>query len=210
MLLAPGLVARVAQESFEADPARVELVPRATFRDPLLTQIGLTLAEELLTAEPAGTVYAAVLAQSLAVQLLRWHTIFGAPAHEPDEGLSATLVRRTIDYIDANLATSLTLGELATVVNLSPYHFARMFARATGHGPHHFVIERRVEAAERLLADGTLSLKEIATQVGFADQSHLTRHFKRLRGLPPRAYFARRKNVQSERTNEQDNRTSNL
>ena len=88
------------------------------------------------------------------------------------------------EYVEEHLDGCPTLGQLATVVRLSPYHFARQFKRATGLPPHQYVILRRVERARQLLQAGTgLSLAEVAAHAGFSDQSQFSRHFKRLVGV---------------------------
>jgi AraC family transcriptional regulator len=75
---------------------------------------------------------------------------------------------------------------MAAVARLSTYHFARQFKAATGLPPHRYVIMRRVERAKQLLQrDGDLSLAEVAARAGFADQSQLSRHFRRLVGVTP-------------------------
>ena len=70
---------------------------------------------------------------------------------------------------------------------MSPYYFSRLFKEATGKSPHQFVIEARVRKAKDLLETGKISISEAAFEVGFVDQSHLTRHFKRVLGQPPKA-----------------------
>ena len=95
-------------------------------------------------------------------------------------------LRMVIEYIMENLGGSPTLEQMAAVVQLSPYHFARQFKAATGLPPHQYVIARRIERAKKILLSETdLSLAEIATLVGFSDQSQFTRHFKRLIGVTP-------------------------
>jgi AraC family transcriptional regulator len=73
-------------------------------------------------------------------------------------------------------------------VHLSPYHLARLFKQATGDSPHHYLIQVRLTSARALLSAGSgqRSLAEIAAAVGFSDQSHLTRHFKRQFGVTPK------------------------
>jgi AraC family transcriptional regulator len=85
-----------------------------------------------------------------------------------------------------NLEGSPTLEQMAAVVHLSPYHFARQFKAATGLPPHQYVIARRVERAQHLLrGDGELGLAEVAFRAGFSDQSHFSSHFKRIIGVTP-------------------------
>jgi AraC family transcriptional regulator len=70
---------------------------------------------------------------------------------------------------------------------MSPYHFSRLFKESTGFSPHQYVIERRVQQAKELLGSTTLPIAEIALLCGFANQSHLNRHLKRLFGVSAKA-----------------------
>lgn len=91
-----------------------------------------------------------------------------------------------IDYINAHLELNLGVGELANVVQMSPYYFTRLFKQSTGLTPHQYVIRRRVERAKQLLLQGKLTIAQVAYTVGFAHQSHLNRHFKRWLGMTPK------------------------
>ena len=91
------------------------------------------------------------------------------------------------DLLHAQLAAPPSLEELAAAVNLSPFHFARVFRRATGMPPHTWLMQQRIARARGLLQGGCLPL-EVATQLGFADQSHLSRQFKQVYGVGPGAY----------------------
>jgi AraC-like DNA-binding protein len=102
-------------------------------------------------------------------------------------GSEPKAVARAVEYIEANLGEHLSLSELATVAGLSRYHFARVFARATGLPPHSYVMQRRVRRACRLLRQG-LPFLQVACETGFADQSHLTRRFKATIGVTPGEY----------------------
>ena len=95
-------------------------------------------------------------------------------------------LRAVEEYIEEHLDGCPTLAQLAAVVRLNPYHFARQFKAATGLPPHQYVILRRVERAKQLLQGGShLSLADIAAHAGFSDQSQFSRHFKRLIGVTP-------------------------
>jgi AraC family transcriptional regulator len=107
-------------------------------------------------------------------------------------------LRAVVEYIRAHLDARLTLGHLAGVARLSPCHFARLFKNSTGLPPHQYVIARRVERAKDLLrGEGRLPLAEVAAEVGFCSQSHLTRHFKRLVGVTPRRFRSSARNGQT-------------
>jgi len=95
------------------------------------------------------------------------------------------MLKRVIEYIHANLDQNLTLAELSFIANMSPYHFARTFKQATGMAPHQYVLHTRIERAKSLLLQGKLSIAEVAMRVGFFDQSHFTRYFKRIVGVTP-------------------------
>lgn len=102
-------------------------------------------------------------------------------------GLSPKTLRRVQDHIAANLGQKITNQALAQVANLSPSHFARAFKDSQGVAPHQYILERRVKRAQELLA-ADLSLSEIAFEVGFSDQSHLTRWFREFVGVTPGSY----------------------
>ena len=91
-------------------------------------------------------------------------------------------------FIQDNLASDLSLDAIAQEAGLSCYHFARLFTEAFGIAPHQYVIQARVERAKLLITQSRLPLGEVAQHVGFSDQSHFTRHFKRLVGVTPRAF----------------------
>ena len=102
-------------------------------------------------------------------------------------GLSPKTLRRVQDHIAANLGQKITNEALAQVANLSPSHFARAFKDSQGVAPHRYILECRVKRTQELLTT-ELSLSEIAVEVGFADQSHLTRWFRELVGVTPGNY----------------------
>ena len=100
-------------------------------------------------------------------------------------GLAPGAMRRVREYVEAHLSESVDLVALASVVGLSIHHFARGFKQSAGVTPHHYVTQKRVEHARDMLVQSDLSVSEIAIAVGFADQSHLTRHFRQMLGITP-------------------------
>ncbi|WP_411119755.1 AraC family transcriptional regulator [Streptomyces sp. 058-1L] len=91
------------------------------------------------------------------------------------------------ELLDERLDRGITLAEAARLVHAHPTHLVRAFSAAYAIAPHQYVTSRRVDRARRLLLDG-VPPGEAATAVGFHDQSHLTRHFKRIAGTTPGRY----------------------
>jgi AraC-like DNA-binding protein len=110
------------------------------------------------------------------------------PAPQAHGGLSAGAIRRVQEYMKAHLGEGIDLAMLAGVAGLSVHHFARQFKHSIGVTPHHYLTRKRVERAQEMLAQTPLSLSEIAYATGFADQSHLARHFRYMLGTTPSAF----------------------
>ncbi|MEU1599051.1 AraC family transcriptional regulator [Streptomyces sp. NPDC005708] len=91
------------------------------------------------------------------------------------------------DLLDERFLEGTTLEEAARSLHAHPAHLVRAFSAAFGIAPHQYMTSRRVDLARRLLLDGRPP-GEVATAAGFYDQSHLTRHFKRLLGIAPGHY----------------------
>jgi AraC-like DNA-binding protein len=105
------------------------------------------------------------------------------------------------DYIDAHLESSLTLEELGSVVQYSPFHLARRFRQATGQTLHQYVTKRRLANAHALITGTDLPLQQVAAQAGFSDQSHLSNAYRKAYGCTP---SEGRRNLQMTRTDFQD------
>jgi len=90
-------------------------------------------------------------------------------------------------YIDENFAGGVSLSELAAQVALSPYYLLRVFRAAVGMPPHEYLESVRVRHAQRLIENGK-PLAEVAAEVGFSSQSHMTRRFKKIIGATPGQY----------------------
>jgi AraC family transcriptional regulator len=102
--------------------------------------------------------------------------------------LPSCRVRRVTEYIEQNLDKELRLAELAALVYMSPYHFARLFKRSTGLPPHRFVVQQRIARASAFLAMPAMSITQVSRLVGFRTPSHFTTVFRRIRGVTPRGY----------------------
>lgn len=102
------------------------------------------------------------------------------------------------NQIEAHLDKSIRNEDLAALVRLNTSHFGRAFRSSFGEPPHEYVIRRRVERAQGLMLSTDAPLSSIALECGLADQSHLTRLFRRVTGESPRAWRRARLGAPSE------------
>jgi AraC family transcriptional regulator len=186
VFLEPALVARVAAEAFELDPARASVPPIDGLDLPQLRAAMLAVNDELTADAAGGRLAAESLANVLAVHLIRNASAPRPPARRTDRALPRGKLRAVVEYVEEHLDAGLNLGQLAAAAHLSAYHFARQFKAATGLPPHQYVLARRVERAKQLLQVGDdFSLADVAAHAGFSDQSQFCQHFKRVVGVTP-------------------------
>jgi AraC family transcriptional regulator len=185
LALNPVFVNRVA-EGLELDAGRIELIEKRGSTDPTLHHIAMALRAGVQTGAAHDRMYGEALSTALAVHLLREYGVAELGPRRQTGGLPRQKLVRAIEYIQDQLDTDLTVSGIAQAVGMSPDHFTRLFKESTGQSPHQYVVEVRVRKAKELLTTGKFTISEAAFQVGFADQSHLTRHFKRVFGLPPK------------------------
>ncbi len=182
-----GFVSRIAYES--NDPDTIELVPIFAQPDPLICQIGAALKSVLETGGIYSRLYADSAATLLAAHLLQHYCVRKGSIRSDNGGLPNYKLRRAIAYIQDHLDQNLSLTEIAAEVSMSQYHFSRLFKHSMGTSVHQYVIRCRVECAKQLLLQHDLSVTEVAFQVGFANPSHLSHHFKRIVGVTPKIFL---------------------
>jgi AraC family transcriptional regulator len=185
VFLEPNLIARVAAESFEFDPTRRAVSPLIGLNAPEFRSVMFAVDAELRAGAAGWPLLIESLATTLSVHLIRHIT--GERKLNPSDGiLSRRKLQTVIEFIMENLGGSPTVEQMAAVVHLSPYHFARQFKAATGSAPYQYVIVRRVARAQHLLrTNAGIGLGEVAFRSGFSDQSNLSFHFKRIVGVTP-------------------------
>jgi len=108
-------------------------------------------------------------------------------------------IRCVRGYIDAHLGSNLEVAELARVAKLSPHHFSMLFKQIIGLSPHQYVLYKRICEAQRQLAAGRLTLSEVALNLGFSDQSHFSRAFRKIAGTTPTRYARKAADGKNER-----------
>lgn len=184
--LDPDFVARQAKELVQTD--HVDLIRHCEIGDPLVHQIGRSLAAEIDAGAPGGSIYAESLVNTLLAHMLRHYSSAGGRFQPHLGGLPKHKLRRVTEFIEENLEHDLTLSEIAQIADLSPFHFARAFKQATGSTPIQFLTRRRIDLAKRLLAESELPIVEIGLRAGFKNQSHFTTLFRKITAMTPKAY----------------------
>jgi AraC-like DNA-binding protein len=180
-----GLMRGVLAE-FPGAPARLPVFAGTAVRDP---EVAARLRRFHLLAErpePSRLERETRLTAALVLLVGRHANPSRAPRAA---GRERTAVRRSREHLEAHAAENVTLGALAAVAGLSPFHLCRVFHETTGLTPHAYQTQVRVRRAKALLRAG-LPPALAAREAGFYDQAHLTRHFKRLLGLTPARYLA--------------------
>ncbi len=182
-----------AYRAFQPDPQWLEALcgqlgvktmafQKPAVRDAALAKRLLELHRDL--ERPISNLEVAERLQNAFIELLRR---YGDAKFVPQVRLESQGVRLARDYLEANLMRNVTLEELARVSGLSAFYFSKTFASVHGVPPHVYQTCQRVELAKTLLRGGQ-SAAEVAITVGFFDQSHLNRHFKRLVGVSSAVY----------------------
>jgi AraC family transcriptional regulator len=184
--VAPELLDVVAGE-FDLDPCRIEIRNRFQVRDAQLENLGWALKAEMECGYPSGRLYVDGLALSVATRLVRAHNSRSLPElGEQNGGLSDRRLRQVLSYIEDHLSQDISLGDIAAVAGLSVSHFKSLFRKSVGLPAHQYLIRRRVDRAKSLLHEGKLSVSQIALETGFAHQSHLAHHMRRVLGVSPK------------------------
>jgi len=165
-------------------PAGTPRFPQTVLYDPATAAL---VRSAHRSAEHGDDLASSTLLRTALAGLLRGHAAGGSVAVPGRARRAPAAVGAVRDLLHERLADPPTLAELAAMTELSQFALLRAFRADMGLPPHAYLNQLRVRRA-RLLLDAGMPAADIAAQVGFADQAHLTRHFKRVVGVPPAAY----------------------
>ena len=172
-----------------SEPGRPPLELRRTYAIAK-SQIGHILGALIAESDagnPGGLPFVEALATGLSQQIALHAGVQKPPVAPLRGGLSAAHKRRTLELMELNVGSPLSVVTLANEIGLSPAHFTRVFKETMGMAPHRFLLTLRLQHARRMLDGPDASVSDVAHRTGFADQAHLTRLFKREFGLTPGA-----------------------
>jgi AraC family transcriptional regulator len=183
--IAPSYLMWTAEETvtdhFDLDQCR-------PFQDDQLRHIVLAMHQELMAGFPSGQIFGEYMGLSFATTFLRKRCAATPRTGSYRGGLSPTKLRLVKTFVNENLANSLSLTEIASLVQMGPCHFARAFKESTGVSPHQYVLRRRIDRAVEMLKNERSSLAGIAYDLGFSSQGHFTTVFRKFTGTQPSSY----------------------
>jgi AraC family transcriptional regulator len=154
-------------------------------RDEALAHSCFVCADMLAARTPGKSRRIASLTEFFAAYLAEKYT--GPAAEKPifHGGLPIRQLRKVEDHVREHLAEEVPVERLAELVELSPFHFSRVFKESTGMSPLQFVVRERITRAQQLIRETSRSLIEIALDVGYTSPSHFAQVFRRLVGVTP-------------------------
>jgi len=161
-------------------------MPRPMFLDAGIMRLAQLFAEECATDQPNSRLYGDNLSMALLLALSRLTA--PKPRSSRHGQLAPWQLRRVTDYLAAHLAEDIPLQTLSDLVKLSRSYFSRAFKISTGLAPHQWLLQARIVKAKQMLLDTDRPLAQVAIDVGFADQAHFTRTFRREVGESPGAW----------------------
>ncbi len=191
LFIQPAFIAKVAGDAFPLGSNPIKLQSVCNFHNEPLHHMCLAFQNELSSFGCKNKFYVNTLAIALTVLLLKNYSSVtesvGEAVHAT-RGLLPWQWQRATEHIKANLDGDLRLSELAKVVGISVYHFARLFKETSGLSPHQYVLQQRVEQSKQLLANKRKTILEVCHAVGFLNPAHFATVFHKLVGLTPKAF----------------------
>jgi AraC family transcriptional regulator len=178
----------------DEDASRIsglEFTPGVGIKDEVVEQLTRLLLPAFDSPKRVSRLFADYVSLALGSHVARTYGGMRITVAPGRGGLAAWQERRAKELLSANLGGNITTADIARECSLSTGHFTRAFRRSTGMSPHQWLLRRRVDLAHDLLRDARLSLADIARACGFADQSHFTKVYTRLRDIGPGAWRRR-------------------
>lgn len=190
-IFVPDELIDLTAEEMGVDPAKAELRPNLGYSCKPTVLAVKTLFSDLVGEPACSSLLQQSLGRYLAYELLRCPDSSARPTRIKSARLTLRELRRVHTYMEERIGENIQVDDLAAVLRRSPYEFIRQFGRGAGLPPHRYLTHLRVERVAEALRRRELTptpLSRLAMRFGFADQSHMTRWFKKVMGVTPAAY----------------------
>jgi AraC family transcriptional regulator len=186
--IASDFIQNVAIEALDMNPDSLELIPEFRTRDRQIEAMGMMLLAELQQENLGGRLYIESLTNVLAVHLLRQYSAIKPRLAIYEGGLPERQLVQVLEYINEYLEQDIKLADLAQLLGISQFHFSYLFKRSLGMPPYQYLLQQRIERSKQLLKQTDKSIIDIAFLCGFNSHSHLSKQFRQLTGMTPKAY----------------------
>jgi AraC family transcriptional regulator len=184
--IAPAFFTRLSDEA--GGPGLGGLTCAADQKDPVLGHLARALDGDLNHRGELGSLFAEQMSIAVGTHLARRYGNLPEREQRAKGALSHLHEARAKELLIERSRQGASIAEVASECNLSRGYFIRAFSRATGRTPHQWLLEQRVAEARQLIEATRMTLTEIASFCGFADQSHLSRVFAKMLGTSPGAW----------------------
>jgi AraC family transcriptional regulator len=174
----PAKLALAAADDLAPD---AQLMERLCGYDAELLELARVMVAEIADDYREGPLFWSEIAGHFVEGLVTRHV--SRPSCRGRGTFDKDILKRLRDYVITHLDEPLDVPTLAGIAGRSPFHFSRVFTRSVGMTPHRYVVHLRLQCAIELVREGQSSFAEIAARTGFADQSHLSRWVRRVRGV---------------------------
>ncbi|MDH6170202.1 AraC family transcriptional regulator [Variovorax boronicumulans] len=181
-------VDRVADEIGERPGQRLHCPPESSVIDPVVHHLGLVMAPALEAPVEFPRLFIDHLTLAIHAHLIDRYATVASRRRVTNVQLAPWQKRRAVDFLGSRLAKDVSIEDVARECRLSRSHFIKAFKASVGLPPHQWVLLQRVERAKQLMQGTAMTLADIAVEVGFNDQSHLTRRFRQAVGTAPAAW----------------------
>jgi AraC family transcriptional regulator len=157
--------------------------------DRVIYDFAMEMKQEMEQGQQQAEMYIQSLAICLSVHLGTKYQASGKSLYAPKGKLSSLQLKQLLEYCNVFLHDDFGINDLAELVHLSPFHFTRLFKNTVGVAPYQFILRMKIDRAKQLMKKGKSPLSQIAYELGFADQAHLSNAFRKVVGISPSQFL---------------------